>query len=444
MYKVRRFFDCQVPVNRCNFECDYCTVGQWRKVNGEHPTQYTPFKYSIEQMTNALTPERLGGVCAFNLCGNGETFLHPQIVEFAEALLKQGHFVSIVSNGTVTSAIDYLCELDETLRSHIFIKFSFHYTELLKKNLLKQYFANVKKAHQAGLSLTVELVASDSNVEYIDEIKQACMENLGVLCHLTDPRLNTASDIRHLTEMPMDEHLKIWSQFESKLFDYRQATWGDNRQKYFCYGGVWSFNLALGSGKLKQCYRNSDTVQFIFDNIEEPIHFIPRGHHCSFAHCFNSHVFDCLCGVVPEIQSPFYIELRNRKLPDGTEWIKEAYKDIYGHRICENNDEYSSAEKVYSDGIISLLNEKEPGEDFEKLVDIKISELTNIYSISFYGEGYIHDWMEKKCTKKGENDAEKKIIIVTDFANFAQIKPELLNKSDVDTNIVSIVDMIRL
>lgn len=62
MYTIKRFFDCQVPVNRCNFECDYCTVGQWRKVNGEGPKEYTEFKYPIEHMIKALSKERLGGL----------------------------------------------------------------------------------------------------------------------------------------------------------------------------------------------------------------------------------------------------------------------------------------------------------------------------------------------------------------------------------------------
>ncbi len=443
MYRIKRFFDCQVPVNKCNFECDYCTVGQWRKVNGESPTQYTPFKYSVEHMANALTPERLGGICAFNLCGNGETFLHPQILEFAVALLKQGHFVSIVTNGTVSSAIDSLCELSEDLRSHVFIKFSFHYIELKKKNLLRRYFENVEKAHKSGMSLTVEVVASDSNVEYIEEIKDICLKNLGVLCHLTDPRLNTASDIRHLTDMPMEEHLKIWSQFESALFDYRQATWGDNREKYFCYGGVWSFNLALGSGKLKQCYRNSDTVQFIFENTDEPIHYLPRGHHCSFAHCFNSHVFDCLCGVIPEIKSPYYIELRNRKLPDGTEWIKDAYKEVYGRRVCENNDEYSAQEKIFADGIISLFNEIDSGNDFERLVDDVMDKVSKVYDISFYGEGLINDWIERKYNEKKINGKElEKLVIVTNYADFAQIKAKL--QETEKAKIISIVDLMTL
>ena len=440
MYRIKRFFDCQVPVNNCNFECDYCTVGQWKLVQGKGPEKYTPFKYPVEQMAAALTPERLGGICAFNLCGNGETFLHPQIMDFIELLLKEGHFVSIVSNGTVTSAIDHLCELDENLRSHIFIKFSFHYTELKKRNLLERYFANVQKAHNAGLSLTVELVASDGNVPYIEEIKKVCMDNLGVLCHLTDPRANTTDDIRHLTEMPMEEHLKVWSQFNSALFDYRQATWGQKRDKEFCYGGVWSFNLGLGNGRLKQCYRNSDTVQFIFDDIDEPIHFIPRGRFCSFPHCFNSHVFDCLCGVIPEIKSPYYIELRNRVLPDGTEWIKPAYKDIYSHRVCENNTSYTEEEKIYADGIMSLQNHVLPGNSFITLIKRYMENIANDRSICIYGENDIAKWIRSNINMVDYFSTDKKdIIIITDFSNYVQVKNEL-NK-DYDKEIISIVDV---
>ncbi len=440
MYKIKRFFDCQVPVNLCNFQCDYCTVGQWKLVQGKGPDKYTPFKYPVEQMAAALSPKRLGGICAFNLCGNGETFLHPQIMDFIDLLLAEGHFVSIVSNGTVTTAIEHLCNMDEEQRSRVFIKFSFHYTELLRTKMLDKYFENVNKAHKAGLSLTVELVASDGNVQYIDEIKKICMERLGVLCHLTDPRANTTHDIRHLTEMPMDEHLKVWSQFESALFDYRQATWGQKRDKEFCYGGVWSFNLGLGNGRLKQCYRNSDTVQFIFDNIDEPIHFIPRGHFCSFPHCFNSHVFDCLCGVIPEISSPYYIELRNRVLPDGTEWIKPAYKDIYSHRVCENNTTYNKEEKIYAHGVMCMQNGTEPEEEFKVMLRECFNRISRKYSLKIYGEDKIAEWINKNydMSTYSKDDADE-FIVVTTFSDFAQIKPELKKKTDAE--IINIVDL---
>lgn len=440
MYKIKRFFDCQVPVNSCNFVCDYCTVGQWKLVEGEGPNKYSLFKFPVEQMAAALSQKRLGGACAFNLCGNGETFLHPQIMDFIKLLLKEGHFVSIVTNGTISSAIDNLCNLEEDLRSHVFIKFSFHYTELLRLNMLDKYFNNINKAHNAGISLTVELVASDGNVPLIKEIKNVCIEKLGVLCHLTDPRANTTHDIRHLTKMPMEEHLKVWSQFDSALFDYRQKTWGQKRDKYFCYGGVWSFNLGLGNGRLKQCYRNSDTVQFIFDNIDEPIHFIPRGYFCSFPHCFNSHVFDCLCGVIPEIISPYYVELRNRILPDGTEWIKPAYKDIYGRKVCENNTLYNEEEMLYADGVMRLQNNIEPTDAFRKLLERYLNKISEKQSIIVYGDNNIARWINKKINIGDYNKEQvDKIVIVTNFSDFAQIKHEISKTNN--TEIISIVDL---
>lgn len=265
------------------------------------------------------------------------------------------------------------------------------------------------------------------------------MENLGVLCHLTDPRANTTTDIRHLTEMPMEEHLKIWEPFHSALFDYRQATWGKNRRENFCYGGVWSFNLGLGNGKLKQCYRNSDTVQWIFENIDEPIHYLPRGYHCSFAHCFNSHVFDCLCGVIPEIASPYYAELRNRVLPDGTEWIQGAYKEIYNRRVCENNTEYSEEEKMFADGIVRIWNEEETKQEFVKIFQNCIDILQENNNIEIYGEDSISNWIKKNIIIK--DNKQRKLIIITDYAEIGPLKEQLAKEGN--TNVISVVDLIR-
>lgn len=440
LYQIKRFIDCHVPVNLCNFQCDYCTVGQWRAIDGKGPEKYTLFKYPVEQMVAGLSKERMGGICSINLCGNGETFLHPQLLELVELLLKEGHFVSIVTNGTVTKSLDYLYNLDYEMRSRIFIKFSFHYIELKKKNLLEKYFENVHRAHKAGLSLTVELVASDSNVELIDEIKNVCMEEFGVLCHLTDPRANTTNDIRHLTEMPMDEHIRVWSQFNSRLFDYRQATWGQNRKSHFCYGGVWSFNLDLGTGRLKQCYRDAKTVQYIFENVEEPIHFVPRGHFCSLPHCFNSHVFDCHAGAVPDIKSPEYIELRNRVLPDGTEWVKEPYKSIYSVKVSENHQQYTEEEKIFVDGIMALSSGVEPSVDFKSTFENYLSNITTTKRVELYEDNDFTKWIKENISNEFfEKKSNEKIIIVTSFSDFAQLKQKL--EKETDAVIVSIVDV---
>ena len=55
LYKIKRFIDCHVPVNLCNFQCDYCTVGQWRAIDGKGPEKYTLFKYPVGEMAAALS-----------------------------------------------------------------------------------------------------------------------------------------------------------------------------------------------------------------------------------------------------------------------------------------------------------------------------------------------------------------------------------------------------
>ncbi len=437
MYKIKRFIDCHVPVNLCNFKCDYCMVGQWDAFK----TKYTNFEYSVDTMAYALRPERMGGICAINLCGNGETFLHPQLMGFIKLLLRDGHFVSIVTNGTVTKAIDELCNLDEEERSRVFIKFSFHYTELVGLNLLNTYFKNIHNSHKAGISFTVELVASDGNVPYIDEIKKACMENLGTLCHLTDARANTTDDIRHLTDMPIGEHIKVWGTFNSALFDYRQVTWGHDRKEHFCYGGLWSFNLNLGQGDLKQCYRSAGVVQNIFENPTEDIHYLPIGHHCRVPHCYNSHVFDCFAGVIPEISSPTYAKLRNRVLLNGDEWLKGPYKEIYSHKVCENNAPFTKERQIFTDGI-NMLNYKAqtPGNDFDGIVRYYLSCIKE-KSIAVLGENKIAEHILSVCDnlQKYEDSCDADVVIVTDFLRFGSIKQELSKKTDA--KIINIVDL---
>ncbi len=437
MYKIKRFIDCHVPVNLCNFKCDYCMVGQCNAFKKE----YTNFEYPVDTMAYALRPERMGGICAINLCGNGETFLHPQLMDFIKLLLRDGHFVSIVTNGTVTKAIDELCKLDVKERSRVFIKFSFHYTELVRLNLLNVYFNNIHNSHKAGISYTVELVASDGNVPYIDEIKKVCMENLGCLCHLTDPRANTTDDIRHLTNMPMDEHLKVWGSFNSALFDYRQATWGHDRKKHFCYGGLWSFNLNLSQGDLKQCYRNSGVIQNIFEHPTEDIHYLPIGHHCRVPHCYNSHVFDCFAGVIPEIPSPTYAELRNRVLPGGDEWLKGPYKEIYSHRVCENNEPYIEERQIFADGINMLNYTMEtPGSDFTESVHRCLSNMSE-KSVAVFGENRVAEHLLFICDKlkKYQDSSDANVVVVTDYLHYGSIKQTLSKKTNA--TIINIVDL---
>ena len=62
------------------------------------------WQYSPEYIGEALNKERLGGGCYFSLCAGGETLLHPNMPSLIKNLLKQGHFVNVTNNGTISKA----------------------------------------------------------------------------------------------------------------------------------------------------------------------------------------------------------------------------------------------------------------------------------------------------------------------------------------------------
>ena len=61
MEKIKRFFECLIPVTACNLKCSYCYVIQ----RDRRQMKMAEMRYTPEQIGAALTAERLGGVCYF-------------------------------------------------------------------------------------------------------------------------------------------------------------------------------------------------------------------------------------------------------------------------------------------------------------------------------------------------------------------------------------------
>ena len=125
-FRPKRFINCYVPTQACNFRCSYCYIGQKKTFDN----QMFHCQYSLETMKKATSKERLGGICIFNLCAGGETLLGPDIIPVIKMLLENGHNVSVVSNGTITSAFDEILKFPKELLDFLYIKFSFHLFEL--------------------------------------------------------------------------------------------------------------------------------------------------------------------------------------------------------------------------------------------------------------------------------------------------------------------------
>ena len=115
--QMKRSIDLHIPVTTCTLHCPYCYVYHRGLFKEKLPTK---FKYSPEVVKKALSKERLGGVCLINMTADGETLLPPQIIDYIRVLLENGHYIAIVTNGTITRAHDEILKFPEEYRSRIF------------------------------------------------------------------------------------------------------------------------------------------------------------------------------------------------------------------------------------------------------------------------------------------------------------------------------------
>lgn len=332
--KIKRFITCNVPVTACNFKCEYCYLVNCndRRIDD---LILPPF-----ELATKLSKDRMGGTCYFNLCADGETLLQPQLIDFVKGLINEGHYVDIITNGTVSKRFDELVsKLTPDEQGHLFIKFSFHYMELKNHNWLDIFVENVNKIRKSGISYTIEITPYDDLIPYIEEIKKFSMKNFGALPHITVARDKDTKDLKILTKLSREEYKKVWGQFESEMFDFKLSTFNHKRNE-FCYAGDWSLFIYLGTGEYRKCYFGN-----ILGNVcsDEPIEFKACGK-CLESHCFNGHAFLAF-GCIPELDTPTYYSERNRITNDGEHWVKEPIASFFKTRLSESNSIYSDEEK---------------------------------------------------------------------------------------------------
>lgn len=332
---MKRFIDLHVPVTICNFRCHYCYVSQMHK-NG---TEKIEFKYPVSTVKKAFSIERMGGICLFNVCGLGETLIPKELFEYVKAILENGHYVMIVTNGTLTDRLEQYAGLPKELSSRLFFKFSYHYLELKRLNLLNKFFSNVKLVRNAGCSFTVEITPNDELENYKEELFELCKKEIGAYPHVTIPRAEDEKNIPVLTKHSFEEFCQVWGN-TSSLFEFKKSIWGVKR-KEFCHAGEWSGLIDLGTGIWTPCYSIRGQKRNFFANADEPFEFIPVGCGCKMPHCYNGHSFLTL-GDIPSIDTIRFDEVRDRKCEDGTSWLNAKTKAFYHERLNDGiNPTYS-------------------------------------------------------------------------------------------------------
>lgn len=330
MEKIKRAILCAIPMSICNLRCRYCYLSQRDECYQGTQIYY---KYSPEHIAKAFSKERLGGVCYFNLCADGETLLAKDIDKYIYAIASQGHYVEIVTNLTITKVLDKILDFPLEILQHLTFKCSFHYLQLKERNLLDVFANNVKSIWKHSCSANIEITPDDELIPYIDEVKEFSMRNFGALPHLSIARDDrTGHD--YLTSLSIDEYDKTWSQFDSDFWKFKKTIFNKKRTE-FCYAGRWSLYVNLATGDSTQCYC-SRYKQNIFKNLNKPIDFVAINS-CPDTHCYNGHMLLTL-GCIPGFTDTKYGDIRNRIKADGSQWLQPEILSFLNTKLEESNE----------------------------------------------------------------------------------------------------------
>ena len=360
--KIRRMIAMNVPIKNCNLRCHYCYITAQKQVeNGA-----AVFKYSPEHVAKCLTKERLGGPCIINMTGGGETLIPPEMPSYIRALLAEGHYLEIVTNGTLTKRFEEIASFPRELLLRLEFKFSLHYIELKKRNMLEQFANNVEMMRSAGCSFTVECTPTDELEPFIEELKKYCIDNFGALCQLTIARDDLTNSKEVLSQRSFEEYCKVWEQFDSSMFAFKRDIFL-RKCKEFCYAGCWSLYVDMGTGRAKPCYGQMYN-QNIFDNPEEPIKFMPVGQHCNQPYCYNGHAYLAL-GNIPELDTPTYADIRNRVCVDNSEWQQSDLKKAFSTKLYETNEVWDENKKATYERMYPLRMIKDAVNDIPEILE---------------------------------------------------------------------------
>ncbi len=327
--KIARYIECYINEQACNLRCGYCYVGQHDTI----AKKVIKLKHSPEFIARSLSAERLGGRCLISICANGEPLISSDMVNLMELLLREGHYLYVISNGTITKALERLEKLPRTLISHLFIRFSFHYFELKRLNLLGQYFENIKRFHNSGGSYTVFLVGSEDYITEIDKIKSLCMENLGALPHVDyvrDESEQKNAGLKLKTDQDKASYVQIWESFDSEFLRCREKL--DGIPGGMCHAGNQAVHLDLMTGTMSRCPRGR-VIDHIYENIHRKILFLESPEPCPLPFCICAPVFYSF-GLKPDrTDLPTFYELWNRDTQDKGPWIQEEAKEFFSSRL---------------------------------------------------------------------------------------------------------------
>ena len=433
--RIHKFIDLNMHgTTICNFHCDYCYV--WRQFGFENSAILS--NHTIKEIRNGLSVEKTGGICFLNMCARGETLLSKDIVELIYELLDEGHYVSVVTNGTITKNIKRILDFPEKFQQRFFFKLSFHFLELEKRKLLDVFWENVELIKHSKCSYTIEITPFDGLVDKIPEIKNMFLERAsGAMPHISYARDSTKKDYDLLSDYSLNEYNKIWGQFGSKMFDLKSRHYGEKVKEY-CHAGEWSYLVNILTGDIKPCYRQ-DVIGNIYDTNFKKFPSCPVGCDCHLAYCFNNHAF-MAWGDIPNIKDYTYLQMRDREDVDGNHWVKEPMRNFMSDKLYDTNYEYEDRWDDYSklfekDRKPSFVIFNSP--DYENIGDIAIAIAEKKFLYDYFPNYDVIEisceQYQNECYKIIDAITTKDIVVITGGGNLGSL---WLRIEDYTINII--------
>ena len=265
----------------------------------------------------------------------------PEITEIIAAILKEGLFMNVTTNGTISAKFDEIINLPKEFLSRLSFSFSLHYLELERTHNLQKFAENVLKVQKAGCSVLVQMNLCDEYITRRDEIKEFCINNFGALPQLALTR-KQGEGFKIFSNYTDEEYINYGKEFDSPLFEFTCKNFRVKRHE-FCYAGAWSYTLNLATGDLSSCYFMPPFYN-IYKNVDEDVPASTMGNNCCEAYCINSSHFMSL-GVIPKVETPTYASLRNR---EDAGWYSNTMKDALNGKLADANEEYSPIKKAQS------------------------------------------------------------------------------------------------
>lgn len=451
---MKRLIGMFFPTNACNLNCSYCYIN--KDIN-----QLKEINRSLEDIERAFSPARLGGICFINISSNGEPLMAEKMIDIIKCLAGMGHYLMVLTNGTLSHRFSEIVKMDNELQKRVFFKFSFHYLELKRKNLLDVFFENVNKVKLSNFSFTIELMGDDYVLKNSNEIQKLCIEKIDAKPHISIPRDERQYTLGVLSKYSFERYVNQWKNqdYDSSFFEFKAKTYGKHVD-WFCYAGMRSIWVNVETGMMHQCY-HTPIIQDFFD-MKKDLKWLPVGNNCCEAHCYVSHMFMPL-GIVdtPDgVKRESYFNMRNRCGGDGIDWVKPSMREVFENGVeCK---ELSDEEKLFVNEENRKLHWSKPDRKQiinnillcwlkQKILSKDISEyfkLNGYLSIAIYGFGELGRLLFMELKESGVNiayiidrDANK---LKNEFLDINFVLPED-DYSKVDAIIITpILDFFRV